>query len=303
LKVGLKSYWVKQSFVHHYRYKTFIANKLDKHKVTKQHALILKKKIYTDTNLFIENDVKAVVDGEPEKIIMTANISGVDNPIEKHFNNFGFNYIMFTDVKEIKSSFWDVRYTKRRYKDPRKEARMYKWLPHKVLPDIQYSLWVDSNIIIHSDIEELIKTYLADADIALLSHFSRTCIYDEAAICIAEKLDNPKKIRKHIVNLKADKYPTNKGLHQTRIILRRHTKEINALNEAMWEKIIHGTIRDQLSFNYVAWKLGVKINTIPGNALPYRNINAVDYNADTHFSVLFHIKRNRNYNQGIDYED
>ena len=47
------------------------------------------------------------------------------------------------------------------------------------------------------------------------------------------------------------------------MILRRHTDAIRRLNEAWWNEIVRGSRRDQLSFNYVAWKLGLSYATFP----------------------------------------
>jgi len=55
-KAGFRLYWVKQSFVHHYRHKTFEEMKIDKHIITKSNLEVLRKK--KSPNLFIENEVE-----------------------------------------------------------------------------------------------------------------------------------------------------------------------------------------------------------------------------------------------------
>jgi GT2 family glycosyltransferase len=230
----------------------------------------------------------------PEEVIVTANINSVDNPIKKHFDNPEFKYIIFTDDKNIKSDFWNINYIKPKFNDPRREARMYKWLIHKFFPDIKYSLWVDSNIIIMSEITALIRLYLADSDIALIRHW-RDCIYEEGKICMDEYLDKPDIIKKQLERYKAENYPEHNGLHQTRVILRRHTKEINALNEAVWSEICTGSLRDQLCFNYMAWKMGINVNDIPGKFIIYSSIDKVNIEHPYNFGLINHTKQNRFY--------
>jgi hypothetical protein len=46
------------------------------------------------------------------------------------------------------------------------------------------------------------------------------------------------------------------------VILRRHTPAVAAFNEAWWAEIQAGSRRDQVSFTYVAWKLGLRYATI-----------------------------------------
>jgi hypothetical protein len=50
-------------------------------------------------------------------------------------------------------------------------------------------------------------------------------------------------------------------------MLRRHTPAVNAFNEAWWDEIARGSKRDQLSFPYVARKVGLRYGTFPGTLL------------------------------------
>ena len=171
------------------------------------------------------------------------------------------------------------------FKDSRKQARMNKWLVHKYI-NANYSLWIDSNVIIKVDINSLIEKYLSDADIAICLHGIRNCIYKEAEVCRKHHLDYAEVIDKQMEKYKSEGYPENNGLYETTVILRRHTKEIEKLNEAVWNEICNGSIRDQLSFDYVVWKLGIRVNTLPGN---FHTSN------ETGFKILEHIKGNRKY--------
>lgn len=157
------------------------------------------------------------------------------------------------------SQTWQIKKVKPKFDDPRRDARMYKWLSHKYIK-AKYSLWIDSNVKINVDIDQLIEEYLKDTDIALYEHNVRNCIYKEAEVCKMLKLDYPEIINKQIARYRAEGYPENNGLHATGIILRRHTEDIKELNKAVWKEIQNGSVRDQLCFDYVIWKLGIKVN-------------------------------------------
>jgi hypothetical protein len=60
-------------------------------------------------------------------------------------------------------------------------------------------------------------------------------------------------------------YPYNNGLAETTAVLRRHTPQICALNEAWWSEVKQKSVRDQLSFDFLCWKLGVSYNVFAGN--------------------------------------
>jgi len=138
--------------------------------------------------------------------------------------------------------------------------------------------------VIKGDINTMIEKYLNNTDIALHLHGERNCIYKEAELCIERKFDYVELIRKQIQKYKAEGYPENNGLHEGTVILRRHTEDIKRFDEAVWAEICSGSTRDQLSLNYIAWKLGIKITDIPGSLITF---NSED------FSKLLHLKSTR----------
>lgn len=195
-------------------------------------------------------------------IIATVNIGQFDNIIENHHKQSNCKFVMFTDDKSIKSSLWELIQIRRKFTSPRREARLYKWLIHKYFPDTKYSLWIDANVEIKTDVNTLISKYLKDTDIAIHPHKIRNCIYRETKACIGYKLDYIDIMEKQMERYKLEGYPKNHGLHESHIILRRHTDDIKRFNEAVWANLCSGSLRDQLSLDYIAWKLGIKINNL-----------------------------------------
>ena len=62
-------------------------------------------------------------------------------------------------------------------------------------------------------------------------------------------------------------FPRNNGLITGMVILRRHNHlDCVKVMEQWWSEISYNSKRDQLSFNYSAWKKGVKINYLPGDS-------------------------------------
>ena len=78
--------------------------------------------------------------------------------------------------------------------------------------------------------------------------------------------DDPNIIKKQVEKYQSEGYPSNNGLIKGGIILRRHNKKdiINSM-EAWWEEVKYNSKRDQLSFNYIAWKQNLKFNYIKGD--------------------------------------
>lgn len=138
------------------------------------------------------------------------------------------------------------------FKDSRRSARMHKCLP----PKSDYSLWIDGNTSLKVSPESL-KKFLK-TDIAVFKHPLRDCIYQEAEAC--RSLDDPSIIQEQMSRYRAEGYPEHNGLAATTYVLRRHTPKMEAFNNLWWSEICRGSKRDQLSFNYAAWKLKVEVS-------------------------------------------
>lgn len=144
------------------------------------------------------------------------------------------------------------------FKDPMRSARMHKCLT----PDFEeydFSIWIDGNTSLKVTPEKLIEE-LGDADILVYKHW-RDCTYDEALaeIGLTQTQDEIDDILSQMQRYRAEGFPTHFGLAATTYVIRRHNKEVEKFNNYWWAEICRGSKQDQLSFNYCAWKLGIKI--------------------------------------------
>jgi len=214
----------------------------------------------------------------------------------------------YDDIIEQKlSSNWDWKYFSEEnslplYSDNTRNAKRFKILPHRYLQDYEYSIFIDGNMKVIGNIDELVDKYLSDSNVAFFSHSQnkldpRNCIYDEYNAMIhfgnrntsecakKEKTvfdcdgrcrdeypyyhykDDPNVMNKQIQNYAYSGYPKDNGLITAMVILRRHNeKDCIQTMEDWWTEIKYNSRRDQLSFNYVAWKNKLKFNYINGDS-------------------------------------
>ena len=200
-----------------------------------------------------------------KKVIYTSIFGGYDQLPDPIYTPKGWDFICFTD-SDIKSNIWKIEKVPAIYEDSTRNARKYKILPHRWFPDYEYSLWVDGNILIRDDINELIPKYLQKVNLAVHDHNQnvldpRDCVYKEAQIIFhfgkinGNYKDDPNTIKNQMNKYLNEEYPSNNSLAVTMQLLRRHNKKdcIKAM-EQWWEEIKYGSKRDQLSFNYSMWK-------------------------------------------------
>ena len=73
-------------------------------------------------------------------------------------------------------------------------------------------------------------------------------------------------IEKQIKKYHNEGYPSNNGLINGGVILRKHNEnDCIKVMENWWEEIKYNSKRDQLSFNYVAWKNNFNFNYLEGH--------------------------------------
>ncbi len=185
----------------------------------------------------------------------------------------GYDFICFTDNPKYKSDIWEVKLLPKMY-DGVRDSKKPKILPHRYLQKYDISIWVDGDIKITSNIDELVTTHLKHHNHAAFNHElcgititgdlnSRNCVYDEATFIKWLGDQHPKKrykdnldtINSQIERYKLSNYPSKNGLTRNTILIRKHNEtDVIKTMETWWTEVKYGSKRDQLSFNYSAWK-------------------------------------------------
>ena len=199
-------------------------------------------------------------------VIYTAIFGGYDNLKTPKILNRNIQYICFSD-QLIKCPPWKIIYIKPEFKDKRREARKFKILSHRYLKDFKYSIWLDGSYEILDDLSKFVKKWLGKNCIAVKKHPVRNCLYDEARFCLKQKLDSRKLIVKQINKYFREGYPKNNGLVESSILIRKHTEDVKSFNERWWREVKKFSRRDQISFNYITYKLNMNYSIISKNKI------------------------------------
>ena len=210
-------------------------------------------------------------------VIYTAIFGAKDELLEPRVKLEGVDFVCFTD-QDFTSKVWDIRKSKREFDDPTREARMHKVLAHKYLPEYETSIWIDGNIVVKQNPVQLIEDHLSDTNMAIFDKQNNVwdpgdCVYDEFEnlLEIGKKRgvhkDDPEIMKAQIERYRAEGYPEHNGMIISMIMLRRHNEQdVKVTMEKWWSEINGGSKRDQLSFNYSAWKTGLKLTWLPGDS-------------------------------------
>ena len=194
------------------------------------------------------------------KVIYTSIVGGFDNLIQPKFVDDSFDYICFvkkgqTDTK--RQGIWQIVEIPYDNCDNRILSRFPKLMPHKVLSQYDYSLWMDGNVSINdARLYEIIDKKIEDGILySGVNHWGRDCAYDEAA-GIANKVKEPLfSLAKTVRFLRKERFPKHYGLYENNVILRKHNNQ--KFDNLWWDLFCKYAKRDQLCHQYCYKKFGL----------------------------------------------
>lgn len=232
---------------------------------------LLRRSVWQKIN-FIKSNFNSEIQKENKEenkkkiVVYTAITGGYDKLKDPKTICDECDYICFTDDSSLKSDIWKFEKIEKYEDDNYRTAIRYKILPHLFLKDYEYSIWVDGSLRITGDINEFIKEELGNEKMAFFKHSLRNCIYDEARETIQYfnySVKDTRVILKQVGKYVLENYPPHNGLIESGTIIRRHNEvEVVHVMENWWSEYISFSKRDQLSFNYVAWKLNAQYKSI-----------------------------------------
>ncbi len=214
------------------------------------------------------------------KVVYTSIVGGFDSLTQPFVIDETFDYVCFVrkgQMSEKLIGIWTIVEIPYENDNDRILSRYPKMLPHIVLPNYDYSLWIDGNVTIRTkEIYDIVNQKICDNVIySGLNHWSRDCAYDDAAGCVMSSKDSLKSILKTVRFLKKEKFPKHWGLFENNVIFRKHhDKQIVQFDELWWDTFLKEARRDQLIFPYCFRKVGLEKNYLLPKEYCSRNHNA-----------------------------
>jgi len=175
--------------------------------------------------------------------------------------------VCWTDMAFQGETAWRMVHVRMDALPPVKRNRKVKIFFPPVFERYEYSLYTDSTVILRVDPRDLISFLDPGSDICVFRHPARDCLYDEAEEVIRRGLDDPDVVRRQVSKYRDEGVEPHAGLWAGTVILRRHTRAMREFSEGWWREVELFSCRDQISFPYVARRLGVKVSIFPGNLL------------------------------------
>lgn len=198
-----------------------------------------------------------------KKAVVTALIGDYDRLQRPKHINLDWDYHCFTNT-DFNDGFWEVH--KLDCDNNVKNAREIKTQAFKYLSDYDVILWHDANIQININLNEFVDRY-HDNNFTIMKHPSRNCVYQEADACIRLNKDDKTIIKNQISQYEKEGFTKDSGMVASGVFIYTLSHNVVEFLDSWWLEIKKHSRRDQLSFNYIANKLGFNYNLMPYDIL------------------------------------
>ena len=173
----------------------------------------------------------------------------------------GVRYVCATDA-EIVSSVWKPLYFDVE-PDPVRMARRFKLTLHQRVSTGVY-IWMDAPFRLDVDLG-IFADMLLSHDLLVFKHPWRATIEEEGRKLADLKLAPGPVLRDQVKRYRRERFPLDRPLSSTGFMVRRNDKRTQLMNDIWWAELeLYGHTRDQMSFDYAAWKVGVNIGYLQG---------------------------------------
>lgn len=182
-----------------------------------------------------------------------------------HPNNIDY-YIITDQDFDLKNSCWkkkdivDFEKNIRNMSNVEKN-RYFKMNPFDVFSEYEYTIYIDGNIQVISDLTEYIYR-IGKCGFAAHMHSTRDCVYEESKAVVFAKKETQEHLDIHLEHLRSDKFPEHYGMLECNVLVRRNCDDSRQLMCDWWREFMMYSKRDQMSIPYVLYKNGVSIEEV-----------------------------------------
>lgn len=198
-------------------------------------------------------------EGQKKIAVVSAISGGYDSVKFPAVIDSRLDYIIYSDTPVENPGFYDVRPLPYVDTDKTRSARFVKTNIHNLLPDYDYVVWIDANIMIVGDIYESIINPVIKSKKAFgaMLHPTRQSPYDEMIECIKANKDDVNAIIEQKKFYEDQGFKSDHLIESNILVYKVSDKTMAPFLKEWWNQIDRFSRRDQLSINYSLNKANV----------------------------------------------
>ncbi len=226
-------------------------------------------------------DDEAGKSGQGMNLVLYSAHYGDADPLNPDFFG-GFDTcrrVLFTDRTDVALPGVEIVHDPLDGIDAARASRRAKLMPHRYFPDAEWSIWIDNKSRLKRDPQAVLSAVTAQSDSAFFAfpHFRRDCVYHELQTCWENGLDDYRVLKEREATYRTAGLPAHSGLIEGHFIVRCHADAAAArFGDRWYEHVLRYSRRDQISFPYLVWTLGLR----------YEFITALDWRETVEFTVF-----------------
>lgn len=212
---------------------------------------------YGVSNYFIDADIA----------VYTCITGGYDRLLEPIFAPNNCHFFAVTDFEIPSNSHWkrinaESFIPKDKSYSSAEINRYFKMHPEVLFPQFDYSVYVDGNIRICTDVSEYVNR-ISEYGIGFFRHSQRNDVYEEAKACVAVGKAPADIVEKQVTHMQEAGFPASYGMAQCSVIARRHNDLIcQKIMNQWWDEFQAYAKRDQLSLPFVLFQNGIQVKDV-----------------------------------------
>jgi hypothetical protein len=206
-------------------------------------------------------------------VIFTAQFGGFDPVMPVLQPTPGVDYVVLSDSKLRLPRPWRLKVVRTPHdvESGQLQNRYCKMFATRLLPEYEYSLYLDTHLQASGDFSELLSDFRhSQKCLGLMRHFYSKSSESEVVRSLAggritqgdHGLNWEKQRERHL----AAGFSDDLGAFWGGYILRWHgCPEVRNFESAWWEELLTGVRRDQAGLPFVVWRTGLNFYEIPGS--------------------------------------
>lgn len=145
---------------------------------------------------------------------------------------------------------------------PTMKNRYFKMHPHNVFKDYKYSIYIDGNFRVCSDLTEHVNR-ISKIGFSTFRHSNKICSYEEGRACVNLQKESASNMDAYFERLRQQKFPENFGLLACNILVREHhNPTCIQIMDDWWHEFSKHIKRDQVSLPYVLFKNSLTVDDV-----------------------------------------
>lgn len=197
--------------------------------------------------------------------VYTALFGDIDSIIEPLVVDANCDYYVITDQEMPDNTIWKKKNVDLSVVDGynnRQKNRYYKMHAQELFPEYAYCIYLDSNIYIYGRLSELIQYVNPESGIGIHNMPNRGNIYEEI---YARSLIDPRDIdvlERQKNDYRQMGFSNEEGMFECNVIITKAGEMSNKIMNRWWKEYQKYPARDQVSFPFVLWELGISQDKI-----------------------------------------